>query len=275
MSLSAAAFGVMQTFCSTLINLIGLITFLIVEATAIISINLLIIDYDCTGSVSIYMATVYSALFFVLYGEDFMDFVQDQFIGSEEDINNTTHHSISNESAVDVTPAHVDLPPDDAGSLITVDCCPYSLIVDTFASSPVGSDVLHYENKDQYCSPTQPLVNDDLSVVITNDDDVDPTDVPLPQDFDDDDEKDDDLSPSVAAPVIKVHPRNNPSSARSRTLKTNNTKRNKMSSDVDSYYIPKKYLKFKLDFASINKQFEQKLTRGETFLYLGSNTSKV
>ena len=275
MSLSAAAFGVMQTFCNTLINLIGFITFLIVEATAIISIKLLIIDYDCTGSVSIYMATVYSALFFVLYGEDFMDFVQDQFIGSEEDINNTTHHSISNESAVDVTPAHVDLPPDDAGSLITVDCCPYSLIVDTFASSPVGSDVLHYENKDQYCSPTQPLVNDDLSVVITNDDDVDPTDVPLPQDFDDDDEKDDDLSPSVAAPVIKVYPRNNPSSARSRTLKTNNTRRNKTSSDVDSYYIPKNYIKFKLDFASINKQFEQKLAHGETFLYLGSNTFKV
>ena len=118
-------------------------------------------------------------------------------------------------------------------------------------------------------------MNDDSSVVITNDDDVDPIDVPLPPDSDDDDEEGGDLSPSVAAPVIKVHPRNNPSSARSRTLKTNNTKRNKTSSDVDSYYIPKRYLKFKLDFASINKQFEQKLAHGETFLYLGSNTFKV
>ena len=285
MSLSAAAFGVMQTFCNTLINLIGLVTFLIVEATGIISIKLLMIDYDCTGSVSIYMVTVYSALLFVSYGEDTMDFILDQFIGTEDYdafINNTTHYS-SEHSSVDVTPsstlpvaAHDDLTP----AAPTVDCCcPLSLIMSSLScdlsSSPVGS-VLYDENKDEYCSQSsRPLVNDDSSVVITNDDDGDPIDVPLPPDSDDDDEEGGDLSPSVAAPVIKVHPRNNPSSARSRTLKTNNTKRNKTSSDVDSYYIPKRYLKFKLDFASINKQFEQTLANGEKFICLGSITSKV
>ena len=135
MSLSAAAIGVMQIFCNTLINLIGLVTFLIVEATGIISFKLLMIDYDCTGNVSINMATVYSALFFVLYGEDTMDFILDQFIGTEDYdafINNTTHYS-SEYSSVDVTPsstlpvaAHDDLTP----AAPTFDCCcPSSLIM--------------------------------------------------------------------------------------------------------------------------------------------------
>lgn len=293
------AFSSLKTtkkFCSDVfICFVGLVTFLIVEASAIILIKLLIFDCDYTRSVSIYMAIVFSASFVALFYEDMKDWIRDQFsLGTEKDeaiiagpITFSKESVGAAKPLLPATAANADLRPNVEGS---TGCCP---LMDQL--SCCFSRLSVREENDDDDSQTHSSWMKDSAVIIN--DEVNPIDVPLPpdSDFDDDDDNCSDLSSqSVAAPPVKVHQKLNKPSRCSMLLKTNkktqkpafqlssncvnkklwNKSRNIPAADF-CFNIPKEYIKFKLDFATINKQLENDISHGKLFLDIDSSTFKV